>query len=220
MKNLNLKIVVPGLLMLLFSSILLAKDTPKSFSSRLSVRVFNYAGLSESELNPMGKEMERIFRQAGIEASWTDCGTRETPNPACNEALGSSDFILRIFGGGAAKGSGLAESTLGVSMTPVQGGVLASVYYGKVEELAKQRLASHPQILAHAAAHELGHLLLGQLPHTPQGIMRAQWGKVDLQNISMRRLNFNSAQAGLMQADLQKREMEVQTEQAASNEQN
>ncbi len=217
MKNLNSKIVVMGMLMLLISSILSAKDNSKTSSIRLLARVFNYAGLSESELNPMGKEMERIFHQAGIEASWTNCGTRETPNPACNEALGSSDFILRILGGGAAKDSGLAGSTLGVSITPAQGGVLVSVYYGKVEELAKQRLASHPQILAHAAAHELGHLLLGQLPHTPQGIMRAQWGKADLQNMSMRRLNFNPAQAGLMQADLQKRMMEAQTEQAASN---
>jgi hypothetical protein len=215
MKNLNSKIVAAGMLMLMFSLILLSKDNT-TISSKLNIRAFNNAGLSGEEMNRVGNEMQRIFRQTGIEASWTDCGTRETPNPACNEQLGPSDFILRILGGGAAKGSGLAGSTLGVSMTPVQGGVLASVYYGKVEELAKQRLASHPQILAHAATHELGHLLLGQLPHTPQGIMRAQWGRTDLQDMSMRRLNFNSTQAGLMKADLQKRMEEAGTEQAAS----
>ena len=153
----------------------------------------------------MGREMERIFRKARIEANWTNCGTRDTLNPACIGVLGSSDFILRIFGGGLARGSGLYGSILGTFLTPVKGGVLASVYYGTVEELAKQRMASSPQILAHAAAHELGHLLLAQLPHTPQGIMRAQWGLTDLQDMSMRRLNFNSAQAELMREDLQKR---------------
>jgi|WetSurMetagenome_2_1015567.scaffolds.fasta_scaffold397667_1 hypothetical protein len=216
MKNLNSKIVVLGMLILLISSTLIAKDNSETSPIKMNVRVFNYAGLSGSELNPMGKEIERIFRLTGIEASWTDCGTRETPNPACSEALGSTDFILRILGGGAVKASGLAGSTLGVSNTPVQGGVFASIYYGKVEELAKQHLASHPQILAHASAHELGHLLLGQLPHTPQGIMRAQWGRTDLQDMSMRRLNFNSTQANLMKADLQKRMVEEGENQPSS----
>jgi len=217
MKSLNSKIVVLGILMLRISCILLAKDHSKTTPIRMNVRVFNYAGLSESELNPMGKEIERIFRQTGIEASWTDCGTRETPNPACSEALEPSDFILRILEGSAVKASGLPGSTLGVSTTPVQGGVFASVYYGKVEELAKQRLASHPQILAHASAHELGHLMLGHLPHTPQGIMRGQWGKTDLQDMSMRRLHFDKTQASLMSADLGKRLQEAETEKVSAN---
>ena len=39
-----------------------------------------------------------------------------------------------------------------------------------------------PVILGHAAAHEIGHLLLGSNSHSPFGLMRARWSGQDLQN--------------------------------------
>jgi len=42
-----------------------------------------------------------------------------------------------------------------------------------------------PVILGHAAAHEIGHLLLGSNSHSPFGLMRARWSGQDLQNATV-----------------------------------
>jgi hypothetical protein len=50
---------------------------------------------------------------------------------------------------------------------------------GAVEELARgQQLVSKGQILGHAVAHEIGHLLMGTNSHSSRGLMRGNW-KVD-----------------------------------------
>jgi hypothetical protein len=62
---------------------------------------------------------------------------------------------------------------LGVALS--ESGVYATIYYPRVEEYAKERIATHSQILGHAIAHEMGHLLLGPVPHARFGIMRGEW---------------------------------------------
>ena len=42
------------------------------------------------------------------------------------------------------------------------------------------RLVEFGELLGHAAAHEIGHLLLGSTGHSPAGIMRASWEVKDL----------------------------------------
>ncbi len=49
-----------------------------------------------------------------------------------------------------------------------------------------------PVILGHAAAHEIGHLLLGSNSHSPQGLMRARWSRQDLQNAGIGQSSFHA----------------------------
>ena len=51
--------------------------------------------------------------------------------------------------------------------TADQPGKVTNVFYHRIEDLAKSKTCSKGEILGHAAAHELGHLLLGNLDHPP-----------------------------------------------------
>ena len=51
-------------------------------------------------------------------------------------------------------------------------------------------LAGQDQLLGYVIAHELGHLLIGA-GHRPNGIMRASWGKNELDALNRRHLKFN-----------------------------
>jgi hypothetical protein len=52
-----------------------------------------------------------------------------------------------------------------------------------------------------AAAHELGHILLGSSSHSPDGLMQARLKPKDLENASFGRLFFTSRQAATIRAE-------------------
>lgn len=47
--------------------------------------------------------------------------------------------------------------------------------------------------MAYAAAHEIGHLLLGDR-HAPAGIMRAVWGKPEFRDMARLWLDFRAGE--------------------------
>lgn len=66
----------------------------------------------------------------------------------------------------------LANTSVGMALT--EGGIYATIFYPRVKEYAQEGIASHSQILGHAIAHEIGHFLLGPVPHARFGIMRSE----------------------------------------------
>jgi hypothetical protein len=54
-------------------------------------------------------------------------------------------------------------------------------------------LVGHVRLMAYAATHEIGHLLLGP-NHTSSGIMRAVWGKTEYRDMAQRWLGFSAAE--------------------------
>jgi hypothetical protein len=74
----------------------------------------------------------------------------------------------------------------------------ASVFCDRVERLSKGGYASLAVILGHAAAHEIGHLLLGSNSHSPLGLMRGSWSRQDLQRATGGDLLFTPSQALLI----------------------
>ena len=82
--------------------------------------------------------------------------------------------------------------------TAAQPGKVANVFYHRVEDLAKSKTCSKGEILGHAAAHELGHLLLGNLDHPSIGLMKARLGHKDLQSAARGDLLFTEGEAALI----------------------
>jgi hypothetical protein len=74
-------------------------------------------------------------------------------------------------------------------------GCSAYIFYRDVQELAREWDASESEILGHALAHEIGHLLLGANSHSSEGIMRANWGKQELNTIARAHLFFTDEQS-------------------------
>jgi len=71
----------------------------------------------------------------------------------------------------------------------------------RIETLAADGDASLPDILGHAMAHEIGHLLLGP-SHSPAGIMRAEWTRKDLESAARNELSFTPQQMELLRASV------------------
>jgi len=73
------------------------------------------------------------------------------------------------------------------------------VFYNRVEAVAMEHAADSrantAQILGHAIAHEIGHLLLNVQTHSAGGIMRGDWNLSDLRNVSYGYLRFTTRQA-------------------------
>jgi hypothetical protein len=117
-----------------------------------------------------------------------------------------SNLVLRLVPVSAATGAKFRQGTLGIAAQPEKGTpASASVFYSRVQELAKGGTAPVPVILGHAVAHEIGHLLLGSNSHSSLGLMRAQWSRLDLQNATAGNLFFTREQTEAMREVVLKR---------------
>ena len=174
----------------------LAVARPPQTGLGITVQVYNWASVATQILTAAEGDATRIFREAGIAVSWLNCPlsiSEAADNPICIEPCPPSRFAVRI---NSEMPANLARTSLGVALS--ESGVYATIYYSRVEEYAKERIATDSQILGHAIAHEMGHLLLGPVPHARFGIMRGEWTAEDLQSITMGAFLFSPRQSALI----------------------
>jgi hypothetical protein len=174
---------------------LLAK--PPQTGLGITVQVYNWASVATQTLAAAETQATRIFHDAGVAVSWLNCpltSSEHQANPICIEPGSSNHFVVRINPQAPADRT---TTSLGVALS--EGGIYATIFYPRVDEYAKERIATHDQILGHALAHELGHLLLGPVSHTRFGIMRGQWTREDLQSMAMGALLFSPQQSVAIQ---------------------
>jgi hypothetical protein len=170
---------------------------------KITVWVYNLARVPASILTRAEKEARRIFREVGIQIEWRECllsSAEIVTFSDCQPNLGPTDLHLRIVPQFDPTGTPFRKTDLGFALPCQEGGIHASVFYHRVQEIAKAGLAAPPQILGHALAHEIGHLLLGSNSHSPQGIMRADWGEGDLKKAMLELLRFSRDEAGRIRA--------------------
>jgi len=169
---------------------------PPQTSPGITVQVYNWASVEPDTLTAAQAQTNRIFRNAGVAISWLNCPLSipeaQAP-PVCMEPCPPSRLAVRI---NSEMPSKLAKTSLGVALS--DGGIYATIYYPRVDEYAKEGIATHSQILGHAIAHEMGHLLLGPKPHARFGIMRGKWTAEDLQSMTMGTLLFIPHQSALI----------------------
>jgi hypothetical protein len=139
-----------------------------------------------------------IFREAGVELEWLDCQTAGQPSADCLRPLGATRLRLELFPGRNKKSPSLA----GVATIRSGSSVLACVYPETVHELAAKVSWDLGELLGHAAAHEIGHLLLRTAGHSPAGIMRASWEVKDLWHLPHSGLVFLPGQLKKVQVVL------------------
>jgi hypothetical protein len=178
---------------------------------RITVYVFNFAELHPKTLQRAETVAEQIYRQAGIETAWLNCSPLQPPvedPPACPTTFRPTEFALRIHLRDRAAQAAFPESWIGFALPPPIGGgrsSQASVFFDRVLELAKKGNASAPVILGHAMAHELGHLLMPGVGHTPSGLMRGKWSPSDLLLAAQGGMHFTSQQAEIICAEVSTR---------------
>ena len=191
-------------------------------SPGITVRIYDYAGVSSGEMRRAEEEASRILRAAGVEIEWVDCPTSpaEAHNyPACEPPLGAVAVDLRILPPSMAARVRSSREQLGFALPSTKAGSASAawVFFQRVEHLAESKDADQAQILGHAMAHEIGHVLLGPDRHSEKGIMRANWGRAVLQEAARGQLLFTPAQAELIKAEVRSRVEQAGTAQVSAH---
>jgi hypothetical protein len=176
----------------------------------LAVRVYDYAGVPGKVMTAAEDEARRLLHRAGIETEWSGCP--KNPNerdryPNCQEPLGEADVILHVMPQPVEEYQ-VTSNGFGLTLQSGKGGIAEHVYvfYDRVKKTAGKVDQLPPAtLLGYVIAHEIGHLLLGPDSHSSRGIMRARWGREDLEQMQRGKLAFLEEQAAIMRARLEQR---------------
>jgi hypothetical protein len=144
----------------------------------LTVRVYQTAGLDSSLEQRALAEAGAVLGAALVDVTWRRC-TARIPSPGCDLRRGPSERLLRIVREGALRPD--RSVTLGAAVVdPRMGGVLATVYFDQVAQLARRTGIDAGVLLGRAVAHELAHLLMRTTTHQRCGLMRPDWTQSEL----------------------------------------
>jgi len=172
---------------------------------RITVRMYDYVHAPRQVLNRAEQEASAIFGKAGIEVEWIDCPLTEAQiprYPACAEPLGPTELVLRLLPESMARHLEHRDMRLGLALLSPDGeySYVASVFWDHIGEAVHGRDLSLYQLLGHAVAHEIGHLLLGSVSHGRTGLMSADWGAEELKTMAQGYLLFTLEQRQRMRA--------------------
>jgi hypothetical protein len=205
---------VIGLALLLSTNAMILSAAPQASKTgqglRITVRVYDYARVMPETLRQAEEEATRIFHLARVDLEWLDCPTsveEASKYPACEPPLGAMAVDLRILPQSMASRLRSGREQLGFALPSAHPGRASAawVFFHRVEELAASKDASRSQILGIAIAHEVGHLLLGPDRHSDHGIMRANWGRRDLQEAARGQQFFTTEQGERIRAEVRAR---------------
>src|SRR5262249_47391235 len=92
------------------------------------------------------------------------------------------------------------DTVMGVAVSTDDRTRAAYVFYRRVQAEADRYATSTIQVLACAIAHEIGHLLMPNVPHSSIGLMRARWYRDDFSRADQGQLRFLPEQIAAIRA--------------------
>jgi hypothetical protein len=202
-----------------------AAATSSETSPSITIHVRNYARVEPKTLAEAEEVATVIFRKAGLETQWADIvliAENNQENSADHPVFTLSDIQLSILPREMSDRSGLPNNVLGLAPGTGPDRGFVCVFDSKVRNLFWSMLGAHnsggmdrqvsrAQILGHAIAHEVGHLLLNQQVHSEYGIMRGDWGLTVMRDAACGLLLFTPQQAEVLRADVRRRNTQQET---------
>jgi hypothetical protein len=185
---------------------------------RIAVRVYNFAPISERDLDAASQVTARILRKAGVRPDWQLCAAAEGQMPeACNAPMAADEVAVRIVRRPKLTKGALGCSECGTAIEDSSGlGIYATLVYDCFNLLPRTEDLLPSFILGTLMAHEIGHLLLAGEDHSPQGIMRAQMRDRDWKLAAVGALVFTPDQADRIRSEVSRRTGSVATVAARS----
>jgi hypothetical protein len=167
-------------------------NTLSAQTSALQVQVYDYTGLSPAAFHEFVARTQAILMSSGVSAEVDACARSAA---ACESHSGSSrQIVIRVIADTGQSMKNIRLEKLGMSIADHDGGTYATIFLKPAEEIAADANVPRIVVLAYAAAHEIGHLLLGEA-HSSQGLMKATWGARDFLAMSQNDLHFSPEQA-------------------------
>jgi len=172
------------------------------------IRTYDASGLPEADRMAAMVAATAILEDAGLTIRRLACDQVASPvdGHACLAPLRAHELSLRLVRLPPSNRGG-DPVTLAYSLVdgPMRFGALATVYVGRVTDLAAAARVDVPTLLGRAIAHEIGHLLLGTAAHAAVGVMRASWSPDALRHSTARDWRFTPADAEALRAAARRR---------------
>jgi hypothetical protein len=162
----------------------------------VTIRTYDAYGVPAPDLQRAIMVASATLSAAGIATDWIDC-RREAASDRCRAATNRAEIIVRIgrAPGGPDRGEVLGSAAVD---TLARAGSLATLYADRIAAHAAAAGTDPGTLLGRAAAHEIGHLLMGTTGHARRGVMRARWSQADLQQRLAREWRFSAQEAQQM----------------------
>lgn len=122
-------------------------------------------------------EVARIFGAVGVGVEWTET---------------APSITVRIVTSALAY-AGRSSSVMGVALRRPSGAT-AQIFLKQVQDFARTYDGDVSILLAYVIAHEIGHLLLPRMPHSPTGLMKGDWDRTLVREAAAGSLTFTDAQ--------------------------
>ena len=189
---------------------------PAEIGLKISLCVYDYAHVQPATLRRAEETVTRIYRKIGVEVRWVDLPPLSEGKEGDLPHGQPYDIQISILPQAMAERFGVPAASLGFTPGPGRIRPTTYVFFDRIEDLAKRQLAAwaarsvpnygtKAQILGHAIAHEVGHVL-GLHSHSNIGIMRADWNTNDLVAAATGELLFTYQQADVIRAEVQLRQ--------------
>ncbi len=165
------------------------------------VRVYDVAGLDAATTRTALTTSESALRSASVAVRWEECAVGSL-TVRCDAPL-AGEYVVRIVR--TADASGRGPHALGDALVDIATGsaVFATIYFQRVQRLSQSAGADEGELLGHAIAHELGHLLLASHAHSGQGLMRPVWRERELRRRSAGDWQFSAQDAATIRARIE-----------------
>ena len=157
-----------------------ASGEPVDISSpfeTLQIRVYDNAGLTADHRSQAIAAANSILSAASIDVEWHDCVAGAEPEDSrCAVPVDPHELVIRLVSIDEPEDTRL-KRPLGNSLIDkrTNTGTLGTVFSSRVDWLAMKAGIAPSLLMGRAIAHELGHLLFGDLRHSREGLMRAVW---------------------------------------------
>jgi hypothetical protein len=175
----------------------------------IPVWVINTAHVDEKTLSVALSRAKLIFQNAGVRLTWLQSPRGTIPSGDTSRGLKGSDMlVLRIVTYPA--GEFISPNALGFAVAHQDDSTYATVFGARVLDMvARGGPCSEAELLGHAIAHELGHLLLNSPAHSRHGLMAATWRAAELDRASSGNLLFSAGEAAVIRASAVRRGIQI-----------
>jgi hypothetical protein len=153
----------------------------QAVSLAVVLQLANLAGAPAPLVAAAQAEVARVYSEIGVSVRWDQTGSVTDTRTIHVVLLPFETGDLRHY----------ADAVMGAAVRTSEGTGIAYIYYGRVQQMAAQHDVASTIVLAGAMSHEIGHLLLGARAHSPDGLMRACWRRVEFHQAAERQLRFS-----------------------------
>ena len=159
----------------------------------LEVLVHDDASLSPHDLKDFVFRLRWILIGAAAFVEIRIC--QRAAQPSCQQLSPEMRSVqVRILRERKVLTNGVRRSALGYSVAGRQGGRYGVILLDAIKQQAGVADVPPMMLAAYAAAHEIGHLILGADAHGPNGLMKGNWDRTDMEAMFENRVHFSRDQ--------------------------